>query len=367
MLKRLVLHVGQHKTGTKALQAFLSHNRRQLLSHGILYPPGSPGRYALPAYANSHYLLFALVRHQAEGCSGEAPAVCRPFRSVEHWFERLSCSDASTVVVSAEDLFEMSTAHQSEWSLALVEKGARLLAQACRGFGYQAEVLVYLRRPDHALGARYVQFIKGSSSNELDFEQFHRLIAPRLRYLPILEHWAHAFGRARVRVRGYDPCLVRDGIVADFFRHGLGIQTPDGCRPAPEHPESINQSVIRDVVELIRILNREQRNDVPRWALLELSQRFGGAGAGVAEWLSPQMRLELLRDYVQEHAEIAVSCGRKGETLFPEQPPSLTEAWTLYPGLQSERANAMILECLALERQRLSLWERLKRSLGRLS
>ena len=65
-MKRLILHIGQHKTGSKALQAFLAHNRLHLLAHGILYPNGSLKAVGVPAYRNSHYLLYALLRHQLE-------------------------------------------------------------------------------------------------------------------------------------------------------------------------------------------------------------------------------------------------------------------------------------------------------------
>ena len=41
--RELLLHVGTHKTGTTAIQAYMSQCRVQLAAQGILYPSLRPG------------------------------------------------------------------------------------------------------------------------------------------------------------------------------------------------------------------------------------------------------------------------------------------------------------------------------------
>ena len=70
-----VLHIGQHKTGSKALQSFLAHNRQRLLDHQVLYPIVEAPCHGVQAYAISQYRLFVLVRRDAlAACSGHASA-----------------------------------------------------------------------------------------------------------------------------------------------------------------------------------------------------------------------------------------------------------------------------------------------------
>jgi len=51
-LLRTIIHIGQHKTGTKSIQAYLRHNKTKLAEKG-LYVPESIAGYAYP----SHYIL----------------------------------------------------------------------------------------------------------------------------------------------------------------------------------------------------------------------------------------------------------------------------------------------------------------------
>ena len=38
MIEKLILHIGQSKTGTSSLQALLSEERETLWDNGVLYP-----------------------------------------------------------------------------------------------------------------------------------------------------------------------------------------------------------------------------------------------------------------------------------------------------------------------------------------
>ncbi len=360
----LVVHIGQHKTGSKALQSFLAHNRIALRDRGVLYPAGNYPCAGIRAYAISQYRLYALIRHEAirECLGGDAAAFywrqqgrfCIPFDSARCLFEAIDAElrrfNLGQVVVSAEDLFDMHTAHELAFLPELIEVGTRRLAELASNFGYDARVAVYLRRQDHLLGAHYVQFIKGSPVHDVDFEVFAQAFAPRLDTRRILARWADVFGPDRVLVRRYEQTALPGGIVPDFFEHVLGLSVPADCVQPAADAESVNRTLDRDFVEFIRILNRRTSAGQPvfaRDAVLETSLRVetpARGSAGISAWLSPAARRDLLHAYQEGNAAIARDFLRRTDgRLFDEPWPKNADGWEPYLGLSPERARTIAM------------------------
>jgi len=361
----LIIHIGQHKTGSKALQSFLAHNRQTLLEEGILYPVEDNPGHDIQAYSLSQFRLFVLTRREAIGaCMGQAAEdhywrrislFCRPFETTRSLFEAIEAEHRrgglTHVVLSAEDLFDMQTAHELEFSPELVKAAACRLAGLASDFAYDPRIVVYLRRQDHLLGAHYGQFIKGSPVHDIDFEEFSRAFAPRLDFRNILAVWTAAFGKDRICVRPYEREALPGGIVPDFFQHVLGRPVPTGCVEPPTDAESVNRSLGRDFVEYIRILNR--RNALllpvfPREVVLEAALHEASSSerpASIAGWLSPAARRDLIAAFSE--GNFAIGCDflqRDDGRLFAEPLPDENENWSPYPGLTPEKATAISLE-----------------------
>src|SRR5208283_2111335 len=90
--KRLIVHIGIHKTGSTAIQHTLFNNARQLAAHGILYP-----RY--------HAAPVGDFNHRQLAWEIEAGAV--DLAALRNWAKYLAQTDAHTVVLSAEDLCKL--------------------------------------------------------------------------------------------------------------------------------------------------------------------------------------------------------------------------------------------------------------------
>jgi hypothetical protein len=355
----VIFHIGQHKTGS---QAFLAHNRHVLRAQGVLYPAEERPQHGVLAYARSQYRLFVLVRRDALAATAGSTAAaayweqqssfCQPLASLRAFFEALEAercrSGWTRAVLSAEDLFDMQTAHATEFAPELVEAGARLLAKWAETFGYDARVVVYLRRQDHLLGAHYVQYIKGSPIHDVSLDSFARKFAPRLDARRILACWEPVF-RGRILVRPYEGAALPGGIVPDFFEHALAQSVPAECTAPPADAESINRGLGRDFIEFVRILNARhaagqlvfERDDV-----LDAALRTGpalGGPAGIAAWLSPAQRRELLAVYAAGNAAIGRNlCGRTDGQLFAEPPP-VDDGNYPYTGLSADKATAIAL------------------------
>ena len=76
---RTILHIGQPKTGSTALQTCLKASKAELAAAGVLYPDNPPG-----CGFNNHRLLIAgytadrdPARHAA-GVGGDAETTARP-------------------------------------------------------------------------------------------------------------------------------------------------------------------------------------------------------------------------------------------------------------------------------------------------
>ncbi|WP_239234487.1 hypothetical protein [Candidatus Nitrotoga sp. BS] len=362
---KIIIHIGQHKTGSKALQSFLHLHSAALAQRGILYPVDQTVHQKVRAYRISHYRMFALLRHEAMHNCGQADAaqhfwrrqraICRPYDCSRAMFDAIEDErrriGADTIVVSAEDLFDMQTAHQIDLNMDYLTAGVKILSGLAQAFQYQPFVIAYVRRQDYLLGAHYVQYVKGSSDPTIEFKTFARAFTPRLNTHHLLACWAAEFGSEAMLIRPYERATMPTGIVVDFFEHALQQTiSPAWVTPAPER-ESVNATPGRDQVELIRQLHRHRWFGWPlirRAQILDATTAFSPGvaaehGSTIATWLSPAQRRRLLLDHTEGNAEIVRHYLHRAETtLFSEALPPDDAGWQTYPGLSAQRTAIII-------------------------
>jgi hypothetical protein len=323
-----------------------------------LYPADQSVHQKVRAYQISHYRLFALLRYEALQACGQTDAarhfwrrqraICRPYDCLHTMFGAIEDErrriGADTIIVSAEDLFDMQTAHQIDLNMDCLAAGVKILFGLAQAFQYQPTVVAYVRRQDHLLGAHYVQYVKGSSDPTIEFETFARAFAPRLDTHRLLACWAAEFSSEAMVIRPYERAMMPADIVADFFEHALQQAiSHDWVAPAPER-ESVNATPGRDQVELIRHQHRRIWYGWPllRRALILDAMTSINSGVApkhdstIAAWLSPAQRRQLLLDHTEGNAEIARYYLHRAETpLFSEALPDDDASWQPYPGLSA--------------------------------
>lgn len=335
---QVILHIGQHKTGSKALQSALHANRQHLAERGIAYPVEAGGAGPLRPYEMNHHRLFAAVRAAVD--ERERPAALAAVRAMLDSLLAGCPPQITRLILSAEDLFDMHTAHEPDFVPRRVADGSRLLARELAARGSRARLVCYLRRQDHLLAAHYAQFIKGSGTHHPEFAEFRAAFAPRLDTEAILANWEDAFGTAAVSVAAYEPRAMPGGIVADFFRQALDLEPPPVTVPFPDDLEAFNVTPSRDHLEYIRLLNRRASRGKPvlsREHALESAFRDREIpAAGIAAWLSPRERAKLLDPHGPSNRRISARYGL-GPTLFREPRPSPAEPWAPHPGLDFDR------------------------------
>jgi len=368
---RLILHLGQHKTGSKALQSFLFRHARRLRALAILYPPAGAPPPTIPAYTRSHFFGYAVLRGEALRALGQTVAAddwerrhAQPsgkLPPLQAWLgeletRRRACG-ARTLVLSAEDLFDMHTAHELDFDPDLAPASASLLAEACRRLGWQPQLAVYLRRQDHLLAAHYAQFIKGAASPTPDWDAFAAAFAPRLDSHALLAPWLRAFDAAPLILRPYELAALPGGIVPDFFHASLGMTLPPTWTPPPANRPCANRTPGRDHLEFIRLLRQGRR---PEWGglepidVLDAALQVPAPRDLAAAWMSPTQRRALLEAHASGNDALARQAGHT-PPFFSEPPPDAQSPWTPYPGLGEEAAQA-IAQCARAARRRRHSW-----------
>ncbi len=335
---KVILHIGQQKTGSKSLQACLYRSREVLSQHGILFPVLCDDK-PLKAWQLSHHELFRRLREQAVGSNGADAGR----RALDDFLDGLAPNgDASTLVLSSEDLFEMCTSHDTGFSLDAVSRGAALLAAAFESRGWSVRVVCYLRRQDHLAAARYAQWIKGPSGGRESFDEFLDRWLPRFDFDAILSCWERAFGWSAISVLPYERARMAEGVAGDFFPRFLGVRCATDGGSFAGDPEAVNATPDRDHVEFIRRMNQRGAQGLavlPREAVLQhaFDEREVVAPApGIREWMSPAARRRFLERFEAGNRAIASRYGF-GNDLFAEPLPDAEESWTEWRGADPGR------------------------------
>jgi hypothetical protein len=270
---------------------------------------------------------------------------CTPYTTLDqalHAFEtRRMHAGAHTIIISAEDLFDMQSAHDVYFSQDWVSHAAQTFHNCALRLGWEPEVAVYLRRPDHLLNAHYAQFIKGSATNTLDFETFSKDFKPRLDSLGILKIWAAVFSPDRLHVRPYEYKSLPGGIVPDFFEHLLGFPPDYNCSQVPSNLESSNITPGRAYIDLMREINIRINKNLPapaREAILQSAFACRSENDPAANWLSPAARYRLTNHYRKDYQEISKHyCKLADHDFFTEDWPQANEDEAIKPDVLSTK------------------------------
>ncbi|SDY40074.1 hypothetical protein [Nitrosomonas sp. Nm33] len=239
MNKQLYLHIGTHKTGTTALQHYLSHNRDVLETTGWLYPrSGCPGG----ANYGHHDVASSFLGH------GEF--------DIDVLREEIDRSKCSRIILSSEE-FEFC-------------RDPKPIAQAFNDL--DVWVIVYFRRQDDFVLSEFNQNVKmGSYTKSLTLFANKLEGQGRLDYFAICSRWAGVFGHERVLANIYRP---KESVISHFFRL-LGLKC-DACIDPPRiHSNLSVDARLIGVLRIIGQLREEGVNEAFSKEILKYVREFG--------------------------------------------------------------------------------------------
>lgn len=245
MTRRVLLHVGMHKTGTTGIQQFMALNRAALARHGVLYP-------TLYGHDSHPELALCLPNRREEMMLRMRGAL--PARPGPTWPDRETAYArlASEFRDSGSEVLVLSSECFMEWLDPADVKAALSSALDC-----PVTVLMYLRNQSDWLESVFRQVVRDP---EIRFagERDELPQVAQTDYLAVLQPWAAAFGAQHLRVRSYDTVTSRGvGAVRDV----LGVL---GLPPSAHfrYPlRNANAAASAAQIEVLRGLNRSGATD----------------------------------------------------------------------------------------------------------
>jgi len=288
---RLIIHGGIHRTGSTALQKFLSGNRQLLARHGITYP-------------------FDTANHQRIAWDIFAGRLPGP-KLVSLLQEATAGGDNQALLLSGEDFS--------------IHKDLTWLKPVSAAF--QVEAHFYLRRQDIWLMSWYNQHVKwpfDRRKSKLSPDEFLQTLDDYhwIDYSWLAQTWAAAIGADNVRLHVFEEGT---NVIADFCRH-IGVVLDDKHRPA----QSENESLPPQVLDFVRHFDVQSLGPAQRTRLLTaVRQLCDEREFPPTHIYSPMVRNLILDRFAESNRRVArENLGFENGQLFKTDRVKLDEPYT---------------------------------------
>ena len=297
---KLFLHIGFHKTGTTAIQNFLSANRQTLRKRGVLYPDLDP------EWINHNPLSWELMDPSFMPADA---SYYHAYCATGLWnktFCQIAESGCDTAVLSGEDF-------------SLVEHPEKV-AEICSGF--ETRVIIYIRRQDQVILSLYNQDVKDfawMATKDLASYFWNHRMAQHIHYDRLIGNWASAFSKEAVSVGVYEERRLPNGLIGDFMeRIGVGLDDAFAVEGFPANP-----SLPPLALELKRILNHEALNKLENDILVDAMCASAIAtqrqeGFTKHQDLTPSQQAAFMERYTEGNRRVAMEYLDEDSTLFED-------------------------------------------------
>jgi len=312
--REIVLHIGFSKTGSSALQVFLSQNCDFFRKYNYDYPEidtyhVEKARKGEISSGNGHLLVETLRADLKNSSYDRSTQLLAPFLQVE--------GGSSNLIISSES-FGVMTEDEIAYFSGFLEQ-----------YPFLVKIVCYVRRQDQYIEAAWKQW-RSKLSDTIQIDAIKGGINWRTR----IDSWAKYFGKENILVRPYEKKQLPNGVIPDFLEI-LHLPWKDQIKNTGI---DINPGFTQDVLEF-RKINRGFYRNVHDNRLDEflndvLDDRFTKKMFEQYQILSPQERIDILSFCDADNQFIAREyLGRDDGRLFYEPWPAPDENWKPYDGL----------------------------------
>lgn len=323
---KLYVHIGQPKTGSSAIQAFLNYNREKLAKeYGILYPNFHQPNFGEGFYHN-HGEMFVKLHSVDEyqkftECFIECQQYCH-----EH--------DINSVIISWEGF------KNELWPgfISLIEKT----------WNTEVIIILYLRRQDLLYESSWKQW--GHKYPEFKTIQDY-IAAEDKNHLQHLKNWFKYFTPKQFIVRTFEKSCIGDDVVTDFLKI-IGIKHKAGFIEPPDNNLNVNEGLKPEIVEILRLCNNliegTDDNKLLDMMSASLSDKFKKQNPFTSYgFLTLEERKKVLVKYEASNREVAkIFFGESRENLFLEPLEISDDDPDYFTGLTLENTVPVFMELM---------------------
>jgi hypothetical protein len=313
---QVLIHIGQSKTGTSAIQSFLTLNRKTLREHNILYPAVS---------INGMQIDLGSHNAVADALAGKSSF---PYLTASEYFSQFfdeaRRTDANLMILSAEHFFagepRVWNFNDSDEYFKRYEEKLASLAKFMQG--HEVSVLVYLRPQTdwfYSAVGQNVRTDRLMSDKQLykNDRQFFGLLKPIMRYATMLGYWERVINPVAMIVVPYiRERLHRQSSVSDFLMR-VGLEHISF--PYANVDIRVNESLTREYLEVKKILNCSSRTKNTERVIINCLERLSRESSeGTRCDIDKDVAREI-EEFVSPENELLNSRYGKGEIVFSAQ------------------------------------------------
>lgn len=245
--RRLLLHVGMHKTGTSSIQEVFSQSNDPQLEYVNWINSNHSSLFILLFEDEGKLGQYHGFRNRGEKCIADLPDLRATW--MEQLTNQINGADGKTVIFSAEDCSAPAYA-------SALERLHLFFAQAGSDIG----VIGYARAPESFMQAAFQQNLRGGVVIDMGRK------GPRPNYRERFEKIDRIFGRDQVLLKEYNRNAFPGGDVVKDFADSIGVS-----RPHKRDIITINESLSLEATALLYVQRTRGRGFVSGFAEAELA------------------------------------------------------------------------------------------------
>ena len=244
--KRIILHIVAPKTGSTALQVFLTENRKRLEERGIGYYPRLHRYNPYHGFMNGDFLLARVFISGSLPDPELSPWMQKERDAYVHRRLKHCLSDETkhftryldschTVILSDEILWHYEIFFPDFWLII-----RDFITQCCTEPPV-IDIVLHLRRQDEWVLAKFKEDMRNSVPHPLSFDEalaeYERI--GYTDYAACVRRLSDVFGAEHIIVRPYDRSRFQGGEIASDFFHACGLDysglTPRSVQANPSN------------------------------------------------------------------------------------------------------------------------------------
>lgn len=322
---KLIIHIGQPKTGTSAIQGFLDYNRNKLAAeNGIIYPNLNHKDFLSGRQHNhAHFFAGVLDNDSIKNC-------VVTFEKLKKFCLR---NNKNRIVISNEGFFS--------------HRWPKYIRELIDHFDFDYHIILYLRRQDKYAESAWKQW---GHKNPLYNTIFDYIDNINLNWKRVIDVWLEYFDLKNFSVRPYEKSTIGNDTVVDFMKI-LGVNKLSDFVSPPKSNQVHNIGFNRDVIEVLKlcrsIIKSQHDNKLLDFMYKSVPEKYQKKPFEEYDFLSPNDKLELIKKYEKSNNEIAkIFSGNQVNKLFNDPLPNPSDFWKPYEGLTIEKFVPIVMEIL---------------------